>query len=191
MKIVVVIIAVLSIFALAIGYDMYATPKLIPVQADEPSFNSLGIVPDFTFETIEGKKLSIADFRGKVVIMKFWATWCATCTIEMPDMLDLVKSYGGGIVLLAISSDSKIEEITKFIDKHDEAAQKIFKSSDVYVALDANRAITYDMFLTERYPETIIIAPNGEMVRKIVGEFDWSSEKIKSYLTQLIELPEK
>ncbi len=191
MKAIILIIAAsVAIFALAFGYDMYGSPQFVPApapieSADIEIDNSLGVVPEFSFETIDGRKSSIQDFRGKVVIINFWATWCSTCVMEMPDMLELVESYNGDVIFLAISSDSGLKPVNRFIDGHDDNIKKLFESGDVYISLDKNQSITHDIFMTERYPETIIIAPNGGMVRKIVGEFEWGGDEIKSYLDRL------
>ncbi len=191
MKVILLILAGVGLlFALAIGYDMYAGPQFVPAPEHEESAVydlSLGSVPDFSFKTIDGKKSSIHDLRGKPVIINFWATWCPTCLTELPDMLNLIESYEGKVILLAISSDYKSEDITKFIAKQSDNMQKVLKSNAIYVTLDENRTITHDIFLTERYPETIIVSSNGEMVRKIVGEFDWKGGEIQKYLNGLVK----
>ncbi len=180
------------LFVLAAGYDMYAGPQFVPVPVEgynEPPVSdlSLGAVPDFSFKTIDGQTLSVTELRGRPVIINFWATWCPTCLIELPDMLNMIKSYDGDVVLLAVSSDYTLGDITKFIAKQSADMRAVLKSRAVYVTLDENRTITHDIFLTERYPETIIVAANGEMVRKIVGGFDWKGKEIQSYLGSLLE----
>ncbi len=187
-----VIAGVITIFIAAFAYDMYGSPQFVPAPPVEDekvlvANKSLGLVPDFSIKTIDGREVSITDFRGRVVILNFWATWCSTCVVEMPDILDLVDGFGGSVVFLAISSDTKLEHIARFINGSDKRVQDLFKSEDVYVSLDSNGAITRDIFMTQRYPETIIIAPNGGMVRKIVGEFEWSGSEIKIYLRQMEE----
>ena len=176
------------LFILAVGYDMYAKPQFTPIPTQEQKTEniSLGNVPDFSFKTIDGKTTSIKELRGKLVIMNFWATWCGTCITEIPDMLNLVKYFEGDVVLLAISSDNKLEDITKFIAKQSDDIIKEIKSSSVYIVLDNNREITHGLFLTERYPETIIVSPDGEMLRKIIGKFDWASPEIQEYLKNLL-----
>ncbi len=190
MKVTLFILAgVLLLFVLAVGYDMHTSPQFTPAPEHEESVVydlSLGSVPDFSFKTIDGKTSSIRELRGKPVIINFWATWCPTCLTELPDMLRLVKSYKGEVVLLAISSDYKPEDITKFIAKQNAEMKEILKSGAVYVTLDENRTVTHDIFLTERYPETIIVSSNGEMIRKIVGEFDWKSKEIRAYIKNLL-----
>ncbi len=184
-----IVAGVIALVAMAFAYDMYGAPQFVPAPNNEQELDlgePLGLVPEFSIETIDGRKASIGDFRGRVVILNFWATWCAICAVEMPDMLNLVDGYGGRVVFFAVSSDNKFEDIDRFINRHDDGLKKLFKSDNVYISLDKNRAITYDLFMTERYPETIIVAPNGDMVRKIVGEFEWGGDEIKQYLDMIL-----
>ncbi len=190
MKAIIIIISGITLlFALAFGYDMYAGSQFVPVSKNIKAIEkniSLGSVPYFTFKSIDGNDSSIDAFKGRVVIINFWATWCAACITELPDILNTVNKYEGKVVLLAISSDNAREDITRFIAKQSDDIKSILKSEAVHVIFDKNRMITHDLFLTERYPETIIISPNGRMVRKIVGEFDWKSKEIKEYLDTLL-----
>ncbi len=180
---------------LAVGYDIYATPQLTRVTPSHVSSSSsldpvgLGPVPDFSFETLEGQTLSIHDLKGKPVIINFWATWCTPCLTEFPHLLTLIKHYDGKIILLAISSDKNIKDIHRFLNTQPPEIQEILRTHPIYITLDKKRAITHDLFLTERYPESIILAPNGTMRRKIVGLFDWQSTEIKKYLTALSKAP--
>src|ERR1700688_2272990 len=72
--------------------------------------------PDFSLESLDGKTTRLSDFRGKAVLLNFWATWCGPCKIEMPWFVDFQKQYGSqGLQLdtVAIGLDSK-EDIGKF-----------------------------------------------------------------------------
>ena len=187
-NILLIIAGIVVLFALAFGYDMYAGPQFVPVSSNnEANVDnvSLGMVPDFIFKGIDGKELSIDALRGKVVIINFWATWCPTCLVELPDMLGITKNFDGDVILLAISSDKKLGDIERFIEKQSDDIKAIVNSDAVHIVLDEDRMITHDLFLTELYPETIIISPKGEMIRKIVGYFDWKSDKIREYLAKL------
>ncbi len=184
-----ILISAVALCALAFAYDMYGGPQFVPAPAEDhkPASLSLGAVPDFSFKTIEGETHSIDELKGKTIIINFWATWCAPCLVEFPDMLEMIKSYEGDVILLAISSDNKTEDITRFTAKQSASMKETLNSGAVYITLDENRTITHDLFLTERYPETIIVAPNGEMVRKIVGPLDWTNSEINNYLDTLVK----
>ncbi len=185
--IILIIIFVISLFAMAAGYDMYAGPQLVAVENKQSvEYVSLGKAPEFSFETIDGKKHSITDFNDKIVVVNFWATWCPTCLTEFPDKLKTISKYDGDIILLALSSDNNVADINRFIEKQDKEIRDIIDSNFVYVSLDEKRKITHDMFLTDRYPESIVINYNGDMIRKIVGGVDWRSDEMIEYFNQLV-----
>tara|TARA_B100000029_G_C17602904_1_gene966383 strand:- start:875 stop:1426 length:552 start_codon:yes stop_codon:yes gene_type:complete len=61
--------------------------------------------PDFTLTDTEGNKVSLSDYKGNIIIINFWATWCGPCKFEIPDLIDLYKKYNGDVVVLGISLD--------------------------------------------------------------------------------------
>ena len=62
--------------------------------------------PDFELASLDGRKLKLSDYRGKAVLLNFWATWCSPCKVEMPWFVDLQKKYGNeGLVVLGIAMD--------------------------------------------------------------------------------------
>ena len=70
--------------------------------------------PAFTLKNLDGKSVKLSDFKGKVLIIDFWATWCPPCKAEIPDFIDLYKTYQKkGLVILGIALDDK-EKVSKF-----------------------------------------------------------------------------
>ena len=72
--------------------------------------------PDFELASLDGKKVRLSDFRGKAVVLNFWATWCSPCKVEMPWFVDLQKKYGNdGLVILGVAmDDSEAPKIAEF-----------------------------------------------------------------------------
>lgn len=76
--------------------------------------------PDFTLTGMDGAPLHLADYRGKVVLIHFWATWCAPCRAAMPHEMALLRKYGSqGLVVLGLSLDRDAEEVRDFLDRQD------------------------------------------------------------------------
>jgi thiol-disulfide isomerase/thioredoxin len=73
------------------------------------------VAPEFSLTTIDGKKLSLSDFRGKVVLLDFWATWCTPCREEIPHFVELQQKYGpAGFQTIGISMDDSVEPVRQF-----------------------------------------------------------------------------
>ena len=77
--------------------------------------------PDFDLQTLDGKNTKLSDFRGKAVLLNFWATWCGPCKIEMPWFVELQKQYGPqGLQIVGVAmDDSSTEDIAKFVKEMD------------------------------------------------------------------------
>lgn len=79
---------------------------------DKPSNNK---APEFNLQDLNGKNVKLSDFKGKVVIINFWATWCPPCKAEIPDFIELYKTYQKkGLVILGIALDNK-SKVEKFV----------------------------------------------------------------------------
>lgn len=179
------VLIVVSVGLLGYGLTVYfdhsvqAQPNIVEVPPKEDiSVQKDQEVPAFSFTDIEGKTHDIRDFKGKIVILNFWASWCAPCIKEFPDLLDLAKSFEKNAVLIALSSDQEEEPMNRFLNKID-------LHSNVYVAMDEDVKVTNGIFGTFRLPETFIIDQDQKLVRKIVGA-DWSKQELGMFLRRLL-----
>ena len=75
------------------------------------------VAPDFQAVTPDGKTVRLSDYRGKVVILDFWATWCGPCKVEIPTLVDLQKKYANDLVVLGMSVDDPVEKLPPFAEK--------------------------------------------------------------------------
>jgi thiol-disulfide isomerase/thioredoxin len=117
--------------------------------------------PDFTLESLDGKNMSLSDFRGKAVLLNFWATWCGPCRIEMPWFVELQKKYGPqGFQIVGVAmDDSSKEDITKFA-----------KDMGVnYPVLLGKEAVGDEYGGVPALPESFFIGRDGKIVDKIIG----------------------
>ncbi len=74
--------------------------------------------PDFAFEDLDGTMIRLSDFRGKPVLLNFWATWCPPCRKEIPDLQRFHEQYANKIVLLGIDWGEDIEEVKRFLERY-------------------------------------------------------------------------
>jgi cytochrome c biogenesis protein CcmG, thiol:disulfide interchange protein DsbE len=129
--------------------------------------------PDFTV-TDSTRTVRLADYRGRVVVLNFWASWCAPCLEEFPSLIHLQREMPQ-VVVLAISFHDDEDSYKNYIaDNH----------IDLLTAFDATEKSNH-AYGTTRPPETYIIDKNGIIRRKFIGPADWTSPEILTYLNKL------
>ena len=135
--------------------------------------------PNFSLPGLEGKKVSLTDFKGKGVLVNIWATWCAPCVAEMPSMEKLYQELKvEDFELLAISVDeSGAEAVKPFMEKH---------KLGFPVLLDTKGEIK-NLYQATGVPESFIIDKNGMIVEKIIGPRDWAASGAIRYFRNIIQ----
>ncbi len=135
--------------------------------------------PDFTFPDIHEKMTSLSDYRGKVVLVNIWATWCPPCVDEMPSMEKLYqKLKGEKFEILAVSVDSSgLRVVTPFVKTH----QLTFP-----VLIDSAGTIG-TAYGTTGIPESFIVNKEGILIKKIVGPLDWIQPEVLRFFHELIQ----
>jgi cytochrome c biogenesis protein CcmG, thiol:disulfide interchange protein DsbE len=131
------------------------------------------LAPDFSLN--DGRtQVHLADYRGKIVVLNFWATWCAPCVQELPSLLVLQRQFPQ-VQVVAVSIDEDAEAYRKFLVDH---------HVDLLSVRDGQQTSSL-RYKTVMYPETYIIDRQGMIRRKFIGAQDWTSPEIVSYLRQL------
>lgn len=116
--------------------------------------------PDFELATLDGKKVHLSDFKGKAVLLNFWATWCAPCKIEMPWFVELQKQYGPqGLQIIGVALDSEAPDIKKFADG----------VGVNYIILMGDDHIGNTYGGVQGLPATFYIGRDGKMVSRVFG----------------------
>jgi len=126
-----------------------------------PQLTQSSLAPDFSLESLDGKTMRLSDYRGKAVLLNFWATWCGPCKIEMPWFVELQKQYaaqGFQIVGVAMDDASK-EDISKFA-----------KDMGVnYPILIGKESVGDQYGGVPALPESFLIGRDGKIVDKMIG----------------------
>jgi peroxiredoxin len=134
--------------------------------------------PDFTLKDINGNQVSLSSFKGKVVLLNFWATWCPPCRAEMPSMNKLQQMLKNkGLVIIAISTDSRIDEPKYFIKQN---------PVDFTVLHDSNLKVSRNLYKVFMMPTTFLIDKKGVIVEKYFGEQDWTDPDIIKEIEALL-----
>ena len=115
---------------------------------------SLSRAPDFVLHDVDGQPLGLADLRGKVVLLNFWATWCPPCKAEMPDLEALHRTYGADkdFVVLGVNVEEDPAAVKAFVEQQ----QLTFP-----IVLDRNSRVTTKLFGVRPLPSTYIIDRAG------------------------------
>ncbi len=131
--------------------------------------------PSVPFQTLEGAQTSLADFLGQVLVVNFWATWCAPCVREMPDLERLhLALKDEGLAVLAVSQDrAGIGAVAPFLERL--KLQRL----PVYLDPPGNLARA---FAIKGLPTTFIIDRQGRVVAGLIGPADWDSAEAKAFL---------
>jgi thiol-disulfide isomerase/thioredoxin len=85
-----------------------------PASAEDAAMVGRPAPLNYTLKDMDGVPVSLASFKGKVILINFWATWCPPCEVEIPDLVELQKEYAGDIVILGVSIDDTAEMLKPF-----------------------------------------------------------------------------
>jgi peroxiredoxin len=129
--------------------------------------------PDFTVSD-DTSSIHLAHYRGQIVLLNFWATWCPPCVEEMPSLLELHHDRPD-LAILAVSIDEDEDAYRSFL---------VRRHVDLITVRDPSETAA-KLYHTEGWPETYIIDRNGIIRRKIVGDPDWSNPEIRAFLKTL------
>ncbi|HEX5646237.1 MAG TPA: TlpA disulfide reductase family protein [Nitrospira sp.] len=136
--------------------------------------------PNFRLRDLDGNLMSLSQFRGKVVLLNFWATWCGPCRVEMPAMEQLYRSFPRReFQILAVSTDSQGVAVTRPFQ------QKIGLTFPILHDTDMEVGVTYG---ARSLPMTLMVDRQGVVRQKIFGARDWDSPEARELIRMLIKL---
>jgi cytochrome c biogenesis protein CcmG, thiol:disulfide interchange protein DsbE len=135
-----------------------------------------GRAPEFSITTDQGRIVTPASFGGKVLVLNFWATWCAPCVQEIPSLSEFQKRFASsGVVVVAVSVDKNAQKYKAFLDR-------IHVSFDTARDPAGNLSAEYGTF---QYPESYIIK-DGRVVKRFANSENWVSDDMTQYIQSLL-----
>jgi len=142
----------LVLFAV-VGY-LYFRPMANVSELERPA-------PELEAHLLTGEDVSLADYRGQVVVINFWATWCGFCKRELPDIQSFYEDYRGkGVELLTLSVDKQVEVVEHFMAE----------SEYSFPVAMADAKMRRDFGGIETLPTTFIVDKKGQLRRKVQGQ---------------------
>src|SRR5271167_3844842 len=131
--------------------------------------------PDFTVRDSD-RTITLSQFKGQVVVLNFWATWCPPCIQEMPSLVQMQRRMQSkGVTVLAVSVDVDESNYRRFLKDH---------GVNLLTVRDPDQK-TSGLYGTFKFPETYIIDRNGIMRRKFIGAVDWTDPEVMDFLGRL------
>ena len=132
--------------------------------------------PEFQLSDLGGKRVSLADFRGKIVILDFWATWCGPCRMTMPVLEKLNRQYAGHVVLLAINLEEMPEDVVPYVREHQLSST---------VLLDEDGTVGR-MYRSQSIPMQVLIDQDGIIRHIAVGYSSSLESRLKAQIDKLM-----
>ncbi len=149
-----------------------ATPRPTPVGHETVA------APDFTLQTLDGEEVSLSDYRGKLVMLNFWATWCPPCNAEMPDLQHYYEQHQDeDFIILGINYEGSPEEVGDFVKKYD-VTFPILLDSDGRIA---------QLFGVQGLPTSFFVDKEGNVLGYQPGPV--TKEMLEQGLTPLLQQP--
>jgi cytochrome c biogenesis protein CcmG/thiol:disulfide interchange protein DsbE len=167
-----VVLAIVA--AVAYGATKYLRKELFPVElgTKAPDFNA------FTLDSVPREK-RLSDYRGKVLMINVWATWCLPCRVEMPSIEALNKAYASkGLKIVAVSIDDPGTDATirAFVKQY----------GLTFEILHDPQARIADLYDVTGYPETFILGKDGIIRKKLMSATDWNSPDARALMDRLL-----
>lgn len=131
--------------------------------------------PDFRVEDSE-HQVALGQFHGQIVVLNFWATWCAPCVEEVPSLVEMQRRMRPkGVTVLAVSIDVDENAYRRFVKDH---------NVNLITVRDPDQKVS-KLYGTFGWPETYVIDRGGVVRRKFIGPVDWTDPEVTDFLSKL------
>ena len=172
------IVLIVAAVIVVIGVTYYANEatrtKAATAMADgtvQDPAKSIGIpAPEFTLKDLDGKDVSMSDYKGKVVLVNFWATWCTPCLAEIPELIEMQNKYGPkGFVILGLAMDEEGKSVVApWVDKQrfDVSGKQLPMNYPILLSNDATAGKFGGLI---GYPTSVLITRDGKQLKRVTG----------------------
>jgi peroxiredoxin len=144
---------------------------VVHIRAPEPA-------PAFELRDLTGRSVSLVEFRGRVVLLTFWATWCEPCREEMPAMMRLARELGGrGLAVVAVNVKEPVARVEAFVEE---------LGLTFAVVLDSRGEVS-ERYQLQALPTTYLIGRDGSLLARALGYRDWESPEAQAYVAELLD----
>lgn len=178
--IIVIVIAALYVDRITrVGVGAGSLKKADNVAAGKPA-------PDFTLKDLDGKNVNLSQFKGKVVLVNFWATWCDPCRVEIPWLIEMQQKYSAkGFTVLGIAMDEEGKSVVApFVQKEQFDIDGGGKSLMNYPIVIGDEQVVDKFGGLFGYPTSVLISRDGKQIKRITGliSYDEIAQAIESQL---------
>lgn len=162
------VIAFIAVVGLAVYFMMPANAtELKPYDGETPAL---------ALNSLKGDAIELAQFKGKLTMVQFWATYCTPCRVEMPSMNRLQTEMGDDFKILAVNMGESAEEVQQFVDE-------VKPEFTILMDEDGSALATWKVFAA---PATFIIDPAGKIRYTLFGATEWDSDEMIETLKALM-----
>jgi thiol-disulfide isomerase/thioredoxin len=187
MKKTLIVIAILAVIVLAAHFADKATrlpATALSVKAADAG--SAKDAPELTLKDLDGKDVSLSQYKGKVVLVNFWATWCEPCKVEIPWLIEMQQKYGAkGFTVLGVAMDDEGRGVVApFVQKEHFDVNTGGQSQMNYPIVIGNDAAADKFGGLLGYPTSVLVGRDGKILKRITGliSYDEISRTIESQL---------
>jgi peroxiredoxin len=177
------VLLILATVSCDAGYSEPNQPSMQTGATPQPASIKIGgPAPDFRLWNLEGQAVALSHYKGRVVMLNFWATWCGPCRVEMPAMESLYRETSrNDFEILAISTDAQGPTLTRPFRNALGLTFPILHDSDFRVGL---------MYGTRSLPMTFLVDRNGIVTHRIFGARNWGAPEAKQIIQALVGAPQ-
>ncbi len=176
-------IVIVAVLLRSNGPDVHASAGAPPPVLDKMKLTEgAPAAPEIAFTDASGKSFTLADFKGRYMLVNLWATWCGPCIVELPELAELHKQLPQDrIAVVAVDVLERLDaaKLGEFLAMHEAA--------DLPVHIDANRA-TQRGFVANELPLTVLIDGEGREVARAAGGQKWADPAVIEYLKAISAL---